>query len=263
MLGLGCFPLGNLEHEERAVEVVRRAHAGGARYFDTAPSYAAGASERRVGRALAGLAREHLFVATKTLERDGDAALADLEGSLERLGMDYVDCVQVHEVHDDVERLFARGGVLEALRSARERGKLRHIGLTGHRDPRWLVRALEGFQFATALVPVNPLDLQHRSFVRGFLPVARARGVGVIAMKLYAGGALTSGAKALPAGDLVRFALGQPGVSVVVPGADSDERWDQALAGALRGPLDEHEQTALIERAGRHLGQASEWYKDR
>ncbi len=261
-LGLGCFPLGNLADEEEAIAIVRRAHESGARYFDTAPSYASGESERLLDKALRGLAREELFVATKTLARDGDGALADLEGSLERLGLDYVDSVQIHAVasSQDLDRALAPDGAVKALESAREKKKLRHVGVTGHFAPAFLLEAIERHPFATALVPVNPLDTLHESFVRGFLPRARAKGVAVIAMKIYAGGHLASKA-GVSAGDLVRFALAQEGVAVAVPGADSLAHWDEALGAALRPAPDAAEQEQLIRACGPHAGRSSEWYK--
>ncbi|TAH34636.1 MAG: aldo/keto reductase [Planctomycetota bacterium] len=259
ILGLGCYPLGALDSEEDALAVVRRACETGARYFDTAPSYSAGRSERRVGKALAGLPRDQLYVATKTLERDGDAALAELEQSLERLGMDYVDCLQVHEVRSADEPLE---DVFRALQSAQAKKKVRSIGVTGHRDPRFVLAALERHPFASALVPINPLDCHHLSFTRDFAPKAREKGVAVIAMKVYAGGALPAHKPDLAATDLIRFALAQDGVCVAVPGADSIARWDEARAAAVTPAPSAEDQEKLIAAAGPHRKKSSEWYKN-
>ncbi|MBK7874758.1 MAG: aldo/keto reductase [Planctomycetes bacterium] len=263
ILGLGCFPLGGLEDEDAAVAVVRRALESGARYFDTAPSYHDGASERRVGKGLKEHARDELYVATKTLERDGDKALHELERSLERLGMEYVDCVQVHEVRsdEDVETLFAKGGVVEALESAREKKKLRFVGITAHKDPAVLVKACERHDFATALVPINPLDPKHASFVKEFLPTARAKELGVIAMKIYAGGALVGEGRKVQPGELVRWALAQDGVTLAIPGADTVPYWDEARYAAAQPLPNEKEQARIVEAVGAHQGKKSEWYK--
>jgi aryl-alcohol dehydrogenase-like predicted oxidoreductase len=261
-LGLGCFPLGNLPSSDEAVALVRHALARGVRYFDTAPSYADGESERRVGLGLAGFPRAELFVATKTLQRTADGALAELDRSLERLGLEYVDSVQVHEVHDDVETLFAPDGVLAGLERARAAGRVRHIGFTCHRDPRFALAAIARHGFATALVPINPLDLGHRSFALDFLPAAREQRLGVVAMKVYAGGALAAAGSPATASELVRFALGVPGVDVVVPGADSPAHFDEAHAAALAAPLDAEGRAELVRRCGPHRGKTSEWYKD-
>jgi aryl-alcohol dehydrogenase-like predicted oxidoreductase len=124
-----------------------------------------------------------------------------------------------------------------------------------------LLQAIERHPFATALVPVNPLDCLHRSFTRTFLPRARERGVAVIAMKVYAGGELPGDRSRVSAGDLVRFALAQEGVAVAVPGADSVERWDEARAAALLPAPSAAEGQRLQQACGPHRGQESEWYK--
>ncbi|HKB14988.1 MAG TPA: aldo/keto reductase [Planctomycetota bacterium] len=262
ILGLGTYPLGTLRPEAKGVAIVERAVETGARYFDTAPSY--GPSEVRLGRGIAGFPREKLFLATKTLERDGDAALEELERSLERIGTEYVDSVQVHEVRSlsDVETLFRKGGVVAALEDARRRKKVRFIGITGHRNPDVLLQAIERHPFDTALVPVNPFDRLHRSFARTFVPKAREKGIAVVAMKVYAGGALPSQQREVPIADLVRFALAQDGVCVAVPGADSIAHWDEARAADFASLPDEPAREALVARCGPHRGRSSEWYKD-
>lgn len=262
-LGLGCYPLGNLAREDDALAIVERAYSSGARYFDTAPSYGDGRSERIVGRALASRPRSSFFLATKTLARDGESALEELGESLARLGLDYVDSVQIHAVasRSDLDRALAVDGAVRALEDAKKRGLVRHIGITGHANPSHLREGIERYAFDTALVPVNPLDCHHLSFVREFLPLAREKGVAVIAMKIYAGGALPR-ARDISASDLVRFALAQKGVAVAVPGADSIERWDEARAAAVMPAPTAAEMEELIRRAGPHKGRASEWYKD-
>ncbi len=116
-LGFGGAPIGRMHSARDAVEVVQAAVRLGVRYLDTAPTYSRGRSEKRIGAALAacGVGRSDFFIATKTQRRDGDGARRELEESLERLGVDYVDALQVHEVHDDVESLFGKGAVLTAL----------------------------------------------------------------------------------------------------------------------------------------------------
>ncbi|MHC5025028.1 MAG: aldo/keto reductase [Planctomycetota bacterium] len=263
-LGFGGYPVSRLPTEEAAIEVVRRALDLGVRYFDTAPSYGLGRSESRIGRAIAGsgIPREELFIATKTLQRDGAGARRELEESLARLRIESVDSVQVHEVHDDVETLFGPGQVLEALEQARVEGLVRHIGITGHRNPRYLVEAIQRYDFATALVPINPLDPQHLSFIGEFLPVASERGVAVIAMKVFAGGGLLTSGR-FEAAELLRYALSQPHVAVAVPGCEAVGHVEAACR-AVAGfePIAPEGLAELERRAGRHEGRASEWYKE-
>jgi diketogulonate reductase-like aldo/keto reductase len=260
-LGIGCYPISTVRDEEKAVAVLRQAFSLGVRYVDTAPSYGAGLSESRIGKALAGLPRGELFLATKTLHRDADGARRDLEASLKRLAVEYVDSVQVHEVHDDVDLLFGKGAVLKALEKARDEGLLRSIGVTGHRNPTYLVQAVRRYPFATALVPVNPVDPQHLSFVRDFLPVAKERGVAVIAMKIFAGGSLVRSG-GLTAADCLRYALAQD-VAVVVPGCETVEEVDVAhsVARGYEKPSGDWLQ-GVERRAGSHAGKPTEWYKD-
>ncbi|CAG1010025.1 Aldo-keto reductase YhdN [Phycisphaerales bacterium] len=274
-LALGCFPLGNLPKDEDGVAIARLALDLGVRYLDTAPSYNSGRSERLVGRAVAewlkadpANKRADLFLATKTLRRDAEGAHRELEQSLKNMGVEYLDSVQCHEVHDDWESLFAKGGVLEALEKAKTEGLIRHIGITGHRNPAYLVSAVNRYDFATALVPVNPVDVQHMSFVRGFLPTAVDRKVGVIAMKVFGGGFLLNhktpeGATAYTPADLLSYALSQPGVVAADPGCDKPEhvRTDFDAVVAFK-PLDAQQLRALEAKAPKHQGKQTEWYKE-
>lgn len=275
-LGLGCYPLGALARDEDAAAVLDAALAQGVRYFDTAPSYSNGRSERRVGAALKRwLAEPHaagtpprtradLYIATKTLDRTADGARREVEASLERLDLDFIDCLQVHEVHDDYESLFGEGRVVRGLEKARDDGLIRHIGITGHRNPKYLIESINRFPFVSALVPINPLEVQHLSFVREFLPYAAEHNVGVIAMKVFAGGHLvTSGT--LQAADCIRYALAQKGVTIAVPGCDKAEHveTDAAAARELAASPPSAEWLAELEaRAGKHRGKSSEWYKE-
>jgi aryl-alcohol dehydrogenase-like predicted oxidoreductase len=262
-LGFGSAPIGRLGSAEDAVEVVKAAIRLGVRYLDTAPSYSRGRAERRVGAAVAGCGvdRGEFFIATKTQRRDGAGARRELEESLKRLGMDYVDALQVHEVHGDVDRLFGAGAVVPELEKARDEGLIRHIGVTGHRDPGYLVEAVLRYEFATALVPVNPLDVKHLSFIRDFLPVAAQRRTAVIAMKVFAGGRMLADGE-FTAGELLRYALSTPPVAAAVPGCETVSHVEEAHA-AVSGfkALTAQERASLEARAGAHRGKESEWYK--
>ncbi|MHC4415351.1 MAG: aldo/keto reductase [Planctomycetota bacterium] len=263
-LGFGGAPVGRMKDSDEAVEVVRAAVRLGVRYLDTAPSYSRGRSEERIGAAIAGsgVDRGDFFIATKTLRRDGGGARRELDESLRRLGVDYVDALQVHEVHDDVDSLFGNHAVLKALEKARDEGLIRHIGITGHRNPTYLVEALRRYEFATALVPINPLDTKHLSFADELLPVTEERGVAVIAMKVYAGGSLLKGGR-FTASELLGYALSRPQVAVAVPGCDQIAHVEQACEAVREfEPLTASRRAALEKRAGPHRGKSSEWYKE-
>lgn len=260
-LGLGCFPAGNLQNEEQAAAVLKHAIDIGIRYFDTAPSYNSGTSERRLGAALRGRERGEFYIATKTLERTAAGARRDLEASLKKLNMEYVDCLQIHEVHDDVELLFKKDSVLSALEKAREEGLIKYIGITCHRDPKFAVAAFEQFEFASALVPVNPIDPQRLSFTKEFLPFAAKKGFATIAMKIFAGGQLLKDGK-VTSKECLRYAFARS-ATVLVPGCDSILQIDEAAEAALNSTKPDAAWLASIEeKVGKHQGKPTEWYKN-
>ena len=261
-LGIGCSPLATLPDAEAALAILGRAFDAGVRYVDTAPSYSNGASERRIGQALRGRKRAEFCLATKTLRRDADGARRELEESLRRLGVERLDCLQVHEIHEDVADLDEKKGVLAALCKARDEKLIESIGVTCHRDPRFAQEALRRFPFVQVLCPVNAIDPLHRSFVREFLPYARERQTDVIAMKVFAGGSLPQ-RRSISAADCLRYALSREGVTVVVPGWQSVAQVDEALQVA-RGfaALGTDRIAALEASAAPHEKKRSEWYKN-
>lgn len=260
-LGIGCFEAGNLQKEDEGVAVLRHAIQSGIRYLDTAPSYNSGVSERRVGIALRGENRKEFYVATKTLQRDAGAARRELEESLKRLDLQYVNCLQIHEIHDDLELLFRKESVLTAMEKAREEGLLRNIGITRHRDPAYITQCVERYEFVSGLVPVNPIDTQHLSFVNNFLPVAAKRGVAVIAMKIFGGGKLIKDG-ALTAKECLRYAAATS-ATILVPGCETVAHVDEAVSVILETASPGAAWMREMEKkAGPHLGKQSEWYKN-
>lgn len=259
-LGLGTYPLGTLPDEDAGVAVIDRAITLGARYLDTAPSYSRGRAEERIGIALTDRPREDFFIATKTLARDADGARRELEASLRRLKTDYVDSIQVHALRNDVETLFGEDAVLAGLTKTKEEGLAKHIGITAHFNPKYLLEACRRHDVFNVLMPVNPLDTKHNSFIRRFLPFAIDNGIAVVAMKVYAGGGLLA---KLSVDECVHYALSQEGVDVIVPGCKSVQHVEEAYAATMSyEPLSAETQRSLEEKAGPHEGRSSEWYKD-
>ena len=198
ILGLGGHHVAVSGSEASARHLVEAALDEGINFFDTAESYGRGSSEYWLGKALAGV-RKSVVLMTKTYapdERSAESARRHLEGSLSRLNTDYLDLWQLHSVRsaDDVDRAFAPGGAMEFIQEARNRGTVRFIGVTGHVTPAAHRRALEywdrGIRFDVMQMPLNPLDYHQRSFTREVLPMLVERGIGVIAMKTSADGAL-------------------------------------------------------------------------
>ena len=172
---------------------------------------------------------------------------------------------QIHAVGDAEDRaakLDPEDGVLAAALRAKEQGKVRFIGVTGHFDPQVMAGGLDLHDFDTALLPVNCADPLHRSFVTGTLPRARAKGVAVVAMKVFAAGKLVAGeSPRASVEECLRYALGQD-VATATAGFDSIAQLeaDVRVVKAYR-PLPEAAQTALVERQEPHPGTALEWYK--
>ncbi len=181
----GRFPLCSFEQAKR---VTLRAFELGINYFDNAHSYWNGRSEEVFGEVLPQF-RKDVFITTKSVERTRAGAEAELHLSLKRLKTDYVDLWQIHAVGemDEVERIFAPGGAIEAFEAAKKAGKCRFIGFTGHRDPQVHLAMLERYQdFDTILMPLNAADPSYLSFEQLVLPEAQKRGLGIQGMKSLA-----------------------------------------------------------------------------
>jgi len=263
ILGLGCFYLGNLREESAAVSIAARAFDLGVNWFDTAPSYNRGVSEERVGKALKGR-RDRVHVATKSTCRDGASARRELEESLKRLRTDHVDLFQLHAVRTakDVDAIFAEGGAWAAVQEARKAGKVLHAGFTGHFDPALMAAVCRERPVETILMPLNCLDPHEKSFEKGTLPAAREKGLGIVAMKLFASGRLVDDAALSPsAGDCVRYVLGLP-VSVAIAGCSSIEELERDLLAAKAfTPFTDAERAALLARTRPFVEKQIEWYK--
>jgi len=237
-IGVGGWHLGLPKVDEAlAIRIVRTAVDRGLNFMDNSWDYNEGASEERMGKALRDGYRERVFLMTKIDGRRKREAARQLDESLRRLKTDCIDLVQHHEVirFEDPDRIFAPDGAHEALLEAREAGKLRYIGFTGHKDPHIHLYMLEvaqkqGFNFDTVQMPLNVMDAHFRSFQKLALPELVRRGIGVIGMKSMGDGLiLRSGAAT--AVECLRYALTLP-TSVVVTGIDSMEVLEQAVAQA-------------------------------
>ena len=267
IVGVGGFHLGGIEEAE-AVRIIRTAVDHGMTFLDNSWDYHGGASEERMGRALAGGYRERAFLMTKIDGRTWESANAQLEESLLRLRTDRVDLLQFHEIirMEDADRIFAPGGALEAVVAAREAGKLRFIGFTGHKSPEILLHMLSvadahGFTFDAVQLPLNPMDAHVESFEKMVLPVLEARGTGVLGMKPLGAGKLLE-SDTVSAEECLRYALSLP-TSTVITGCDSMKVLDQAVRVARAfSPYTADEMNALRERTRQPaLGRAFEPYK--
>ena len=268
ILGLGGHHVAVSGSEANARRLVEAALDEGINYFDTAESYGGGSSEQWLGMALAGV-RKSIILGTKTYapaERSAESARRHLEGSLSRLKTDYLDLWQLHSVQsaDDVDRAFGPGGAMEFITEAKSKGTVRFIGVTGHVTPAAHRRALEywdrGLRFDVMQMPLNPLDYHQQSFTREVLPMIVDRGIGVIAMKTSADGALLREGLAT-IDECQRYVWSLP-VSLAVVGVERPElvRENARRAREFRA-MAEAEIAALRSRLEPQARLALEWYK--
>jgi hypothetical protein len=229
--------------EKEAVSMINYALDHGIRYFDTAWIYSAGQSEERVGM-VAKDRRADMWIVTKVWARDGKGATTQLEQSLKRLQTDHVDEWRLHNVWslEELDKLTAPGGALEAAVQARKEGLTRYISISGHSNPQVQIQALERFPFDSVLCSTSVLDHFILSFVEEFIPVARAKGVAVAGMKIIGLGILAHlYEKAL------RYAFGLP-IDTAVVGMDSMEQLKNNLAVAeTYQPLTDEERLELFK----------------
>lgn len=254
-IGLGGFHLGMPEvNEALAIRLVRTAIDEGITFMDNCWDYNDGLSEVRMGKALRDGYRERVFLMTKIDGRTKQEAAKQLEESLRRLQVDGVDMVQHHEVlrFEDPHRIFREDGAHAALVEAREAGRLRYIGFTGHKDPAVHLHALEvaareGFTFDAVQLPLNLLDAHYRSFARQVVPYLVDHGIGVLGMKSMADGHLLETGVVTPT-ECLHYALDLP-TSVVIAGVDSLPILEQALAAARSfTPFGAEQREALLAK---------------
>jgi predicted aldo/keto reductase-like oxidoreductase len=245
------------QNEDKALEAMNRAMDLGVTYIDTAYAYGKGQSETRVGKIMK-TRRKEVFLATKVPERDGDKALAIIEGSLKRLQTDQLDLIHIHMLmgEDDLAKIEAPGGVLTTLLKLRDQKVTRFIGITCHHDPYVLKTALDRHDFDctqmslnAALVGMKPGEggmvinpAMKPSFQTIALPVATRKNLGVIAMKVFAADGLAGQA---PPEKLLYYSLSLP-VSLAVVGMPSLQMIEEntRMARAFR-PMPAAEMEAL------------------
>ncbi len=218
ILGLGGEGvLRSWGQEKKAVELINGAIDMGVNYMESARAYEG--SEAYFGKAL-GTRRGEVFLAGKSHARDKQGAMAHLHETLKNMGTDYLDLWQIHDVRteEDMNAIFSAGGAYEAFTSAKEKGLVRFIGITGHHDPTVLARCIREYDFDTVLIPVNPAEPAYKPFVEEVVPVASAKDMGIIAMKVYLRGGLNA-----PKRLLFCYALTQP-VATSVIGCDTLEQ---------------------------------------
>ena len=253
-IGLGGFHIGHPKDEQDGIRLIHSAVDRGITFMDNSWDYNEGDSEIRMGKALKDGYREKVFLMTKIDGRTKKAAAQQINESLERLQTDRVDLLQFHEVLrlEDPDRIFAEEGAIAAFREAKQAGKTRYIGFTGHKDPLVHLRMLEiakqhNFSFDTVQMPLNVMDAHFRSFEHQVLPKLVEQEIGVIGMKTMGDGNILKSKTVEPI-ECLHYALNLP-TSVVVTGIERMEILDQAIEAAETfKPMRDEEVADLLAR---------------
>src|SRR5450759_5232195 len=253
-IGLGGFHIGKQADEVESITIIRRAIDEGITFMDNCWDYNGGTSEIRMGKALRDGYRQKVFLMTKCDGRTKEAATRQIDESLKRLQTDRIDLMQLHEVIrlEDPDRIFAAGGAIEAMLEAKQAGKIRYIGFTGHKDPMVHLRMLDiaaahKFRFDTVQMPLNVMDAHFRSFEHQVLPLLVKDEIGVLGMKSM-GDPFILQSKTVTPIECLHYAMNLP-TSAVITGIDSLKILDQALEAARTfHPMSDEDVRSLLSK---------------
>lgn len=236
-IGLGGAHIGFPKDDNESIRIVRAAVDRGITFLDNSWDYSNGRCEVLMGKALQDGYRKRVFLMTKFNGRTRQVAAKQIDESLTRLQVDHLDLIQFHENirMEDPDRYFAEGGAHEAVMAAKQAGKVRYVGFTGHKDPVVHLRMLDvaaqhGFHFDSCQMPLNLLDYHFRSFAHDVVPRLVKEGTAALGMKPMAFGVIPQQGIAT-AIECLHYALNLP-TSVVITGCDSMARLDQAFEAA-------------------------------
>lgn len=242
-LGLGGFHQVEVSSEIVAATIDAFLAVGG-NYIETARDYGKGASEIKIGDAIAGR-RKKVVLASKSSSRTADGVRQDLETSLKALATDHIEIYFFHNVmkSSELRQIDSQTGALTGLLRAREEGLIGGIGFTSH-DPKLYMQAMMRLPISVILIWNNYLDHQYLPEIQEeVLPMARSAGVGVTMMKPLADGFLHRSVE-----KAMRYCLGAAN-DVVVCGMNSPAHVGQAAVAVGQGPLKRSEKEKLLRNA--------------
>jgi predicted aldo/keto reductase-like oxidoreductase len=232
MICLGGYHSSVHPNESDSIRLIQRAVDEGITFLDNAWDYHNGAAEERMGKAISqGNRRDKVFLMTKCCGRTAKDAQTHLEDSLRRLRTDHLDLWQFHEIvyDNDPDWIFSSGGAIECALKAKEQGKIRFLGFTGHKDPAIHLKMLgKPYPWATVQMPLNVMDSQFRSFQHNVLPVLNQRGIAPIAMKSLGGTGKIVSESIVSIEEALRYVFSLP-IATLVSGIDSEKVLDQNL----------------------------------
>ena len=249
--GAGRTPISKRGQEKEAIALTQKALELGIRYFDTAENY--GVSELQFGKILPSY-RDEVYINTKTDARTYDRAWQHLEKSLKLLQTDYLDCWQMHHISflEELDVIFGNNGAIKAVEEAKEQGLIKFSGITGHHEPDVIAEGLRRYNFDTTLISLNAADIHHpRPFSTAVLPVAKAKNVGVVAMKVPAYGRLFKPNLLSGMEQAMGYSLSLPGVHCCVIAAENPQQLEsnvrvaQNYKALTQAQMDEIEQLTV------------------
>jgi predicted aldo/keto reductase-like oxidoreductase len=254
LIGLGGYHIGNGQDEQESIRIIRSALDNGVNFLDNCWDYNGGVSEVRMGKALRDGYRQKAFLMTKIDGQTKKAAAQQLDESLKRLQTDHIDLLQFHEVirESDPARILGGGGSLEAALEARQQGKVRYIGFTGHKSPDIHLKMLETafahqFTFDAVQMPLNVMDAHFDSFEKKVLPELMKHSIGVLGMKPM-GDSIILRSKTVTPIECLHYAMNLA-TSVVITGCESLPILQQALEAARSfQPMGKEEVAQLLAR---------------
>lgn len=254
--GAGKTPLSSQGQEKEAIALIERAIQLGIRYFDTAYNY--GPSEQYLGKVLPAYRRnsnnnqtKRIYLNTKTDARTYDLAWRHLEESLKRLNTDFLDSWQLHHVsfQEELDEIFSNNGAIKAFQQAQEQGIVKFIGITGHHEPDVIAEALKRYDFDNTLISLNAADIHHpRPFSTTVLPVAQAKNVGVIAMKVPAYGRLFKPHLLQGMEQAMGYTLSLPGVHSCIIAAENPAQLESNIRVAQQYQVLNDKEMKQIEK---------------
>ena len=248
ILGLGGEGLlRSYDRNDEAVALIHRAIDLGITYFESARAYSG--SESYYGMALQERRRE-IFLASKSHDRTEDGSLTQLETTLKNMNTEFLDLWMVHDVRTpkDLDLLFGPKGAIKALEAAKRDKWVRFVGISGHRNPTILSKAIDLFPFDVVLIPINPAEPHYWSFLDEVLAKAEKKGIGILAMKTLSRGISVKIFGVDSVENFLRFALSQS-ISAAVVGCETIEQLEMnvQIAQSLQ-PMIHQEQEFIINK---------------
>ena len=238
VIGFGGIPIQRVD-KEMAIKMIEETKEAGINFIDTARGYTI--SESLIGYGLEHCGRENFILATKSMKRDYEGILEELNVSLNNLRTSHIDLFQFHNVStfEDLDFLMGENGGLKAIKEAKQKGIIKEIGITSH-SPEILDKAMDTGEFATIQCPYNPVERQAEEIFKK----ANKLNIGVIVMKPLAGGAISNAALSL------KFIINNPNITTAIPGMDSIEQIvENAELGNKIEPLTDVEEDIIFKEA--------------